>query len=57
MHEEGVIDKETANTMMDYSIIVTEKGLLGRMYDYLFTEKNIWRFRVVKVLKSKYDEQ
>lgn len=51
MLKENIITEEQHTQMLQYSILVEEKGLLGKIWDKLFPKGNESFFTIVKVIR------
>ncbi len=56
MVQEGIITEEQKTQMHQYSIVIEQKGLLGRIYDSLFKKADDIFTTVVKVIREPKDE-
>lgn len=56
LQEEGIITKEQLRELAQYSIILAKKGVLGTIWNKFFTQKNVERYHVVRVI-TKWDDE
>ena len=60
MEKEGVINKDTADIMMDYVMILKPKGFFGRLVDKIFkssTEDNSIDVMVAKIINLNEEDE
>lgn len=57
MLKDGVITQEQKEIMDNYSIVLTQKGFFGKVWDKIFKKKDVSYYFVVKIIMPVLNEE